>query len=132
MDKIDMAIMLRALLLMDAKFDKFDELMPDSMSEYLGSELWALRTVLFHAIGFPEDTFETVGYDDEESFCDDRLHDILSDWKYLVNTEDYISADDCSRLDSRYDTTLDIFVEKIGELEIMRDEFMSKRNDETN
>ncbi len=127
MEKIEMAVMLRALLLMDAKMDKFDELMPDALTEYLGSELWTLRTVLFVAIGFPEDTHDTIGYDEEDSFCDDGLHDLVSDWKYLVNAEDYLSADDCAMLDKRGDPALMVFVEKIIELEQIRDDILKAR-----
>lgn len=123
----DAAVMLRALVLMDAKMDKFDELMPDALSEYLGSELWALRSVLFTSLGFPEDTHETIGYDDEDSFCDDRLHDFVGDLKYLVSVEEYIDADDCRLLDYRYDPTLQVFIEKINELKKIRDDILSER-----
>ncbi len=126
----DAAIMLRALILMDVKMDKFDELMPDALSEYLGSELWALRSVLFTSLGFPEDTYETTGYDDEDSFCDDGLHDFVDDLKYLVSAEEYIDAEDCRLLDYRGDPTLQVFIEKVNELKNLRDGILSRRGGE--
>ncbi len=127
MKDIDAAIMLRALILMDVKMDTFDELMPNALSEYLGSELWALRSVLFTSLGFPEDTYQTIGYDDDNSFCDDGLHDFVDDLKYLVNVEEYMDAEDCRLLDYRGDPTLQVFTEKIEELKKIRDDILSRR-----
>lgn len=114
MEKEDKAKLLKAVVYMDVKMNKFDELFMDAMSEYMGSELWAFRAALFDAIGFPKDTYHTLGYDHPDSFCDDGLHNFLDEVVEIAQTME-LNLDD----NDRFEVVEDFWFDKLQELEEM-------------
>ena len=111
------AMMLKALIMFDAKIEKFDEIFTDAMSEFLGGELWQIRSFFFQVLGFPADTYYNIGYDEDGAFCDDGLHDMLTDLLYMVDIDKEEMSD--YRLGNPHDPGLLVFEEKVLELEKM-------------